>query len=97
MLKEMLQNLEQKASVQPERPYLSLIQGVEAKVYTPLLKRPQCGKLLENRLEIMACSKCWSTSISAESLERRIEHYAKRKRIEIVTEETESAGSRTRT
>lgn len=70
MLKEMLQNLEQKASVQPERPYLSLIQGVEAKVYTPLLKRPQC-----------------------ESLERRIEHYAKRKRIEIVTEETESAGS----
>nr|CAG4651076.1 EOG090X083V [Simocephalus serrulatus]SVE94307.1 EOG090X083V [Simocephalus serrulatus] len=66
MLKEMLSELEKLSDVKIENQLKSLVQGIEPKIYLPLMKRQKC-----------------------ESLEKRIEHYAKRKRIEIIeTDET---------
>nr|CAG4650246.1 EOG090X083V [Sida crystallina] len=69
MLKEILEELEKLTGSKIENQYQCLIQGVDPKVYTPLMKRAKCGKASFD-----------------ESLEERIQHYAKRKRIEVVVE-----------
>lgn len=45
MLKEMLSELEKLNDVKIENQLKSLVQGIEPKIYLPLMKRQKCGKL----------------------------------------------------
>ena len=44
MIKEMLNSMEQLVELKVENQSKSLLIGAEKKTYTPLLKRPKCGK-----------------------------------------------------
>ena len=46
MLKDMLIQLEKLGKFKVEKQHSCLVQGVEAKVHTPLMKRPKCGRFL---------------------------------------------------
>ena len=85
MLKEMLNELEKVFDGKIENQAKSLFEGVERKTYVPLMKRPQCGNILERKTAFVIYSIAF---IYTDSLEQRIEHYAKRKRIEIVQDST---------
>ena len=50
MIKEMLNSMEKLVEVKVVNQSKSLLIGAEKKTYTPLMKRPKCGKLIENKL-----------------------------------------------
>lgn len=92
MIKEMLKVLESVLENQlrqnPIYQHVNALQeGVKAKQYQPLMSRIKCGTILQTKFDQDICLNeflIWFFTISiAESLENRIEHYAKKRRIEL--------------
>lgn len=87
MLREILTELEKLSNCRIESQIKSLVNGIEPKTYIPLLKRQKCGMPKSSRF-ITKNDELKHLFIILESLEERIEHYAKKKRIEIIDDET---------
>lgn len=86
MMHEMLSHIQRIYENEVKGPKLSnqieiLLEGVRSKQYQPLMTRTRCGGLdLKKKLNLLINLRF---SLFAESLENRIAHFAKKRRIEI--------------
>ena len=89
MMHEMLSHIQGIYENRVKGPKMSnqieiLLEGVRSKQYQPLMTRTRCGKLtkLQHQFDIFFV-KVFLFCLLVESLENRISHFAKKRRIEI--------------
>lgn len=89
MMHEMLSHIQGIYESQVRGPKLStqidiLLEGVRSKQYQPLMTRPRCGRFnVIQKFDLCVKTAEKQIYFFAESLENRIAHFAKRRRIEV--------------